>query len=94
MPLKECSVDLRWIRNKRKAIRQIYDAIGFEGEAGTNLDALHDVLSAWGTPVRVTFKKWDRFAARVPETAEGISAVLNDVMMENRNIIFAFKPED
>ena len=58
MAFKEVKVNLRTVKDKKKAIELIYASIGFEGEAGTNLDALHDVLSAWGTPVRITFTYW------------------------------------
>ena len=91
MAVKEVSVDLRWVRDKKRIIKMIYKAIGFEGEAGYNLDALHDVISAWGIPTRVTLKNWKRFSVREADTAKGIEAVLIDSMMENRAIIFAFK---
>ena len=91
MAVKEVKVNLRTVKDKKNAIQLIYAAIGFEGEAGTNLDALHDVLSAWGTPVRITFTYWKRFSSRPDSNAAGIEKVLNDVMMENRNLIFAFK---
>ena len=91
MPLKEVKIDLRRARDKKEAIGMIYKAIGFEGEAGFNLDALHDVLSTWNIPTRVTFLYWRGFSARQKTCAGGIEKVLNDIMMENRNLIFAYK---
>ena len=91
MAIKEVKVNLRTVKEKKKAIELIYEAIGSEGKAGKNLDALHDVLSAWGTPVRITFTYWKRFSSCAGSHADGIETVLNDVMMENRNLIFAYK---
>lgn len=84
-------IDMRRAEDKRGAISMIYRAIGFEGEAGTNLDALYDVLTAWGMPVRVSFLYWNGFKKRLPTAAEGISAVCSDAMSVNRNIVFAYK---
>ena len=91
--IQEKYVDLRRAKDKKGAISLIYKAVGFEGEAGLNLDALHDVLTAWGTPVRVHFLYWNGFAARLERAAEGISEVCSDSMEENRNVIFAYHPK-
>ena len=64
--MKETTVDLRRAAGKREAIKLIYKAIGFDGEAGTNLDALADVLSAWGMPVRIRMLYWKSFCDREP----------------------------
>ncbi len=83
---------MRRASDKKEAIALIYKAIGFEGEAGLNLDALADVLSAWGTPVRVRLLYWNGFAAREPRAASGIMNVLDDVMAGNRCLVFAYCP--
>ena len=88
--MKETTVDLRRAAGKREAIKLIYKAIGFVGEAGTNLDALADVLSAWGMPVRIRMLYWKSFCDREPVAADGIRSVLDDMMVENRNIVAAY----
>ncbi|MBO7407267.1 MAG: barstar family protein [Clostridia bacterium] len=90
--MKETTVDLRRAAGKREAIKLIYKAIGFVGEAGTNLDALADVLSAWGMPVRIRMLYWKSFCDREPVAAAGIRSVLDDMMVENRNIVAAYCP--
>ena len=90
--MRETTVDLRRAAGKREAIKLIYKAIGFDGEAGTNLDALADVLSAWGMPVRVRMLYWKSFCDRDPAAAAGIRSVLDDMMVENRNLVFAYCP--
>ena len=89
--MKEATVDLRRVKTKREAVAAIYKAIGFEEEAGTNLDALYDVLSAWGVDTRVNLKYWAGFERRLPGVSAAVKSVLDDVMNENRHIAAAYK---
>ena len=89
--MKNVKIDLRRVETKKEFIEALYKAIGFEGEAGYNLDALSDVLSAWTEPVRVQLLYWYGFEKRAPIAAGGVKHVLTDRMNDNRALVFAFR---
>ena len=89
--MKNVKIDLRRIETKKEFIAALYKAIGFEGEAGYNLDALSDVLSAWTEPVRIQLLYWYGFERRAPVIAGGVKQVLTDRMNDNRALAVAFR---
>jgi len=89
--MKKVRIDMRRIETKKEFAEALYKAIGFEGEAGYNLDAISDVLSAWTEKIRIQLLYWNGFEKRAPIIASGVKQVLTDRMEDNRALSVAFR---
>jgi len=85
--MKEIIIDCAAIQNPRQLHRALAEALNFPQWYGSNLDALHDCLTAIAADTQLTLT---HFAA-IGTFANGFRRVLQDAENENRHFFVTFQ---
>ena len=85
--MKEIIIDCAAIQNPRQLHRVLAEALNFPQWYGSNLDALHDCLTAIAADTQLTLT---HFAA-IGTFANGFRRVLQDAENENRHFFVTFQ---
>ena len=85
--MKEIIINCAAIQNPRQLHRALAEALNFPQWYGSNLDALHDCLTAIAADTQLTLT---HFAA-IGTFANGFRRVLQDAENENRHFFVTFQ---
>lgn len=72
--------------NRAEVHSQLQERLGLPEYYGRNLDALFDLLTAWGEPLEILFVRWGMVEANLGLYAEALGETLLDAARENPHL--------